>query len=139
MSNWKIFVTKYVLAQPEELEVSTIHDSDGELADYLVVNESKKRGHSVSEKILKSILSRESEKGNKPKSLICRFKTNKTLTTIIDTKHTVTTSDERMRHKKLASNPIMFQPSKKREDNSKATKRCKRYGQFSNDDFCDTH
>ena len=41
--------TNYVLAQPAELQVFTTHDSDGEVADYLVFNESKKRGRSVSE------------------------------------------------------------------------------------------
>ena len=49
LSHWKRLITKYVLGQPAELQVFTIHDSDGELADNLVVNESKKRGRSVSE------------------------------------------------------------------------------------------
>ena len=37
-------------AQPAELQVYTTQDSDGELADYLVLNESKKRGRSPSKK-----------------------------------------------------------------------------------------
>ena len=49
LSNWKRTITKYDLAQLAELQVFTIHDSDGKLAYYLVVNESKKRGQSVSE------------------------------------------------------------------------------------------
>ena len=36
LTNWKKTVTKYISAQPTELHVFTIHDSDGELPDYLV-------------------------------------------------------------------------------------------------------
>ena len=53
------------------------------------------------------------EKKSKPISMNSRFKTNKTLTAIKKTKHTVTTSDGRTIHKKQAFNPIKFQPSKK--------------------------
>ena len=42
-----------------------------------------------------------------------RFKANKTLTAIKETKHTVSTSYGRTMHKKLASNPLKVQPSKK--------------------------
>ena len=48
LSNWKRTLTKYILAQPTELQVVTINDAGGELADYLVLNESKKKGRSVS-------------------------------------------------------------------------------------------
>ena len=48
LSNWKRTLTNYILAQPTELQVVTINDSDGEMADYLVLNEAKKRGRSVS-------------------------------------------------------------------------------------------
>ena len=49
LANWKKTLTNYILAQPAELQVFTIHDSDGELADYLILNESRKRGQSVSD------------------------------------------------------------------------------------------
>ena len=48
LTDWKKTITNYILAQPAELQVYTIQDSDGELADYLVLNESRKRGRSVS-------------------------------------------------------------------------------------------
>ena len=117
-------------------QVFTIHDSDGELADYLVVNESKKRGRSVSKKFKAYQFF---ERKTKPNSKKRKFKTNKTLTAIKETNHSVITSDRRTIHKKLASNLIQFQASKKLEDNRKPTKRCKRCGRFSNDEFCDTH
>ena len=47
LSDWKKTIRNYVLAQPAELQVFTIHDSEGELADYLVFNELRKRGRSV--------------------------------------------------------------------------------------------
>ena len=47
-SNWKETLTKHILAQPTELQVFTIHDSDGEMAEYLVVNDNKQRSRSVS-------------------------------------------------------------------------------------------
>ena len=47
-TDWKKTITNYVLAQPAELQVYTIQDSDGEFSDYLVLNESRKRGRSVS-------------------------------------------------------------------------------------------
>ena len=55
LSNWKTTITKYVLGQPAELHVFTIHDSDGELTDYLVFSESKKRGRSVSKNLKHTI------------------------------------------------------------------------------------
>ena len=46
----------------------------------------------------------------------CRFKTNKILSAIRETGHTITTAEGRTVHKKLASNPVKFQPSKKSEE-----------------------
>ena len=48
LTDWKRTLTKYVLAKPAELQDFTLHNSDGELADYLVFNESRKRGRTVS-------------------------------------------------------------------------------------------
>ena len=39
----------YVSAQPTELQVFTINDSEGEMMDYLVLNDTRKRGRSVSQ------------------------------------------------------------------------------------------
>ena len=69
----------------------------------------------------------------------CRFKTNKILTAANETKHTITTTDGKVIHKKLASNPFKFQPAKKTEEPRKPTNRCNRCGRFSHDDLCDTH
>ena len=69
----------------------------------------------------------------------CRFKTNKILTAANETKHTITTTDGKVIHKKLASNPFKFQPAKKTEEPRKPTNRCTRCGRFSHDDLCDTH
>ena len=68
-----------------------------------------------------------------------RFKTNKILTAVNETKHTVTTSEGKIIHKKLASKPIKFQLSKKPEEKRKPTNRCVRCGKFSQGDYCDTH
>ena len=43
----------------------------------------------------------------------CGFKTNNILTAIKDTDHTVTTSDGRTIHKKLASKPLKLQTPRK--------------------------
>ena len=48
LSNWKNTLTNYVLAQPTELQMFTINDSEGEMANYMVLNDSKKRARSVS-------------------------------------------------------------------------------------------
>ena len=48
--NWKKTLTEYILAQPTELQILTITDSDGELGDCLVLNDLKKRDRSVSQK-----------------------------------------------------------------------------------------
>ena len=48
LSNWKKTLTNYVSAQPTELQMFTINDSEGEMADYLILNDSKKRNRLVS-------------------------------------------------------------------------------------------
>ena len=90
LNNWKKTVTKYNLAQPTELQVFSIHDSDGVMADYLVLNDNKKRSLSVSSNFKKYQFY---EKEDKPNAMRCRFKTNKTLTAIGETDYTVTTAD----------------------------------------------
>ena len=135
LTDWKKTITNYVLAQPAELQVYTIQDSDGELADYLVLNESWKRGRSVGGDLKSfNIL----EKETKPNAMKCRFKTDKILTAAKETKHTITTTERKLIHKKLASKPLKFQPSKKPNETRKPTMRCKRCGRFSNGDLCDT-
>ena len=47
LSNWKKTLTYYISAQPTELQMFTINDSEGEMADYIVLNDSKKRARSV--------------------------------------------------------------------------------------------
>ena len=61
----------------------------------------------------------------------CRFKIDKNLTAAKETKHTITTTEEKIIHKKLASNPLKFPPSKKADETRKPTKRCTRCGRFS--------
>ena len=136
LTNWKKTITNYILAQPAELQVYTIQDSDGELADYLVLNESRKRGRSVSGDFKSYNFF---EKETKPNAMKCRFKTDKILTAAKETKHTVTTTEGKTIHKKLASKPLKFQPSKKPDEARKPTMRCRRCGRFSNGDLCDTH
>ena len=46
LSNWKKTLTNHVSAQPTELQMFMINDSDGEMADYMVLNDSKKRARS---------------------------------------------------------------------------------------------
>ena len=113
LSNWKSTITNYISAQPTELQVVTINDSDGEMADYLLLNGAKKRGHSVSRGFKNYQFY---EKENKPISMKCGFKTKKCLTAVAETDHTVTTSEGRVIHKKLASKPLKFQTSRKPED-----------------------
>ena len=52
----------------------------------------------------------------------CRSKTDKSLTAVNETKHTVTTADGKTIHKKLVSNPLKFQLSKKTEETRKKRK-----------------
>ena len=136
LSNWKKTLTNSISAQPTELQVVTINDSDGEMADYLVLNETRKRGRSVSRDFKNYQFY---EKENKPNSMKCGFKTNKILTAVAKTDHTVTTSEGRVIHKNLASRPLIFQTSRKPEEPRKATNRCRRCGKFSCGELCETH
>ena len=47
LSNWRRTLTNFISAQPTELQVVTKNDAEGEMADYLVFNETKKKGRSV--------------------------------------------------------------------------------------------
>ena len=135
LSNWQKTVTKCISAQPTELQVFTIHDSDGEMADYIVLNDNKKRSRSVSPNIKQHQLY---EKEDKPNDMKCRFKKNKTLTVIRETDHTFTKADGKIRQKKLASNPLKFQPQRKPEEARKPTNRCRTCGNFSQGDLFET-
>ena len=111
LSNWKKTFPNYVLAQPTELQMFTINDSEGEMADYMILNDSKKRARSVSREFKQYQFF---EKENKSNAMKCRFKTNKILTAVSETKHTIT--EGKVIHKKLASKPIKLQSSKKPEE-----------------------
>ena len=54
----------------------------------------------------------------------CRFETDKILTAAKKTKQIITTTAGKTIHKKLASNPFKFQPSKKADESRNPTKRC---------------
>ena len=41
LSNWKRTLTNYISARSTELQMFTIYDSEGEMADYLVLNDSR--------------------------------------------------------------------------------------------------
>ena len=79
------------------------------------------------------------KKENKPNTLKCRFKTNKLLMAVKETKHTTTTSEGKTIHKKLASKPVKFQLSRKPEEKRKQTNKCRSCGNFCQGEFCDTH
>ena len=68
-----------------------------------------------------------------------RFKTNKLLTAVEETGHTITTTEGRILHLKFASNPLKIQPSKKFDEPKKPTSKCCRCGWFSNGKYCDTY
>ena len=136
LSNWKRTLTNYISAQPTELQVVTINDAGGELADYLVLNESKKKERSVSRDFKNYQFY---EKENKPNSMKCGFKTSKVLTAVAETGHTVTTSEGSVIHKKLASKPLKFHTSRKPEEQRRPTNRCRRCGKFSSGELCETH
>ena len=71
--------------------------------------------------------------------MTCRFTTNKLLSAVEETKHTITTSEGKTKHKKLASKPIKFQPSRKPEERRKPTNRCRRCGKLCQGEFSDIH
>ena len=66
LSNWRRTLTNYISAQPTELQVVTINDAEGEMADYLVLNETKKKGRSVGQDFKNYQFY---EKENKPNSM----------------------------------------------------------------------
>ena len=49
LSNWKNTLNNYILAQPTELQVVTINDAEGEMADYLVLNDTRKKSYGMPE------------------------------------------------------------------------------------------
>ena len=61
------------------------------------------------------------------------------LTAIKETKHTVTTSEGKTIHKKLASKPVKFQLWRKPEEKRRPTNKCRRCGKFCQGEICDTH
>ena len=136
LSNWKKTVTKNILAKRTELLVFTIHDSDREIADYLKADRRQERYRPESSKFKKYQFY---EQQDKPISMKCSFKTNKTLTAVGETDDTVTTADGKITRKKLASFPLKFQPQKKSEEARKPTNWCRRCGKFSQGDLCETH
>ena len=69
----------------------------------------------------------------------CGFKTNKILTAVKETDHTITTSEGRVIHKKLASKPLKFQTSRKTDEQRRAITRCRKCGKFSSGELCETH
>ena len=106
------------------------------MADYTVLNDSKTRARLVSPEFKQYQFF---EKENKPNALKCKFKTNKMLTAIKETKHTITTSEGKTIHKKLASKPVKFQFLRKPEEKRRPTNKCGRCGKFCQGEFCDTH
>ena len=48
LSYWKKTLTNYIPAQSTELQVFTISDSEGEMADYMILSDSRKRARSAS-------------------------------------------------------------------------------------------
>ena len=136
LSNWKKTLTNCNSAQPTELQIVTINDAEGEMMDYLVLSETKKKGRPVSRDFKNYQFY---EKENKPNSMKCGFKTNKILTAVSETGHTIITSEGKVIHKKLASRPLNFQTSRKPEDQRKPTNRCRRCGKFSSGELCETH
>ena len=93
-------------AQPTELQVVTINDAEGEMADYLVLNDALKRNRSVSREF--NYYHFLEKKINPTQWNKSGFKTNKILTAVKETDHTVTTFDGKTIHKKLASKPLKF-------------------------------
>ena len=136
LSDWKKTLTNYISAQPSELQVFTINDSEEEMADYLILNDSRKRARSVSPDFKQYQFF---EKENKPNAMKCNFEANKVLTAIGESGLIITTSEGKIVHNKLASNPIKFQLSKRPNEQGKPTSRCRRCGKFSQGEYCDTH
>ena len=136
LSNRKKTLTNYISAQPTEIQMFTINDSEGEMAYYIVLNDSKKKARSVSPELKQYQFF---EKENKPNALKCRFKTNKMLTAMKETKHKITTSEGKTIHKKLASKPVKFQLSRKPEEKRRPTNKFHRCGKLCQGEFSDTY
>ena len=68
----------------------------------------------------------------------CRFKTNKILTAVKETDHTVTTYEGKVINRKLAAKTNL-QLSRRPEEQRKPTSRGLRCRRFSQGDFCDIH
>ena len=66
LSDWKKTLTNYISAQISELQVFTINDSEGEMEDYLILNDSRKRARSVSPEFKQNQFF---EKKNKPNAM----------------------------------------------------------------------
>ena len=106
------------------------------MADYMVLNDTRKKGRSVSRSFKNYQFY---GKENKPNSMKCGFETNKILTAITETDHNVTTSKGKTIHKKLSSKPLKFQTSRKTDEQKRATSRCRRCGKLSSGEYCETH
>ena len=106
------------------------------MADYRALNDTRKRGRSVSRNFKKYQFY---EKENKPNSMKCGFKTNKILTAVKETDHTITTSEGGIIHKKLASKPLKFQTSRRTDEQRRVINRCRKCGKFSIGELCKPH
>ena len=113
----------------------TFEDSDGELADYLVLNDSKKRNRSVCQSFKEYKFYEQEDKTN---TIKWRFKSNNMLTAVNETNHTVTATDGRIIHKNLTSNHLKT-PAKRSEETRQPTNQCRRCGKFSQCEYCETH
>ena len=104
----------------------------------MVLNDIRKRGRSVSRNFKKYQFF---EKEKKPDSIKCGFKADQILTAIKETDHThtISTSEGKIIHIKLASKPLKFQISRKLDELRKTISRCRRCGKFSSDEYCETH
>ena len=136
LSNWKTTLTNYISAQPTELQMFKINDSEGEMADYIVLSDSKKRARSLRSEFKQYHFF---EKENQPNVLKSRFKTNKLLTAVKETKHTISTSEGKTIHKRLASKPVKIQLSRKPEEKRRPANKCCRCGKICQGDSRDTH
>ena len=124
LSNCKKTLTNYISSQPTELQVFTINDSEDKMADYMVINDNRKNGRPVTRKFKKYQFYEKENKLNSMKS------TND---------HTITTSEGKIIHKKLASKPLKFQTSRKTEEQKRSISRCRRCGKLSSGEYCETH
>ena len=121
LSDWKKTLNKYVSAQPDVLQTYTVHDGEGKLADYMIIDTYRKRRASVSNENFTPYTF--AEKKNQRDALKNPFETKNLQTAIAETEHTVTTDKNRVLHKKLISGPIEFQPQKKKSNDEEAATR----------------